>query len=85
MIHSIFRTTLREGGTDRKRREREKGREGSAERGKGREGKRMRYTDAKLNFFQFIPLPTSELKLDEYLYATAAPIRSKFSLFLNWK
>lgn len=45
----------------------------------------MRYTDAKLNFFQFIPLPTSELKLDEYLYATAAPIRSKFSLFLNWK
>lgn len=54
---------------------------------KGEWGIGMRYTDAELNFFfQFIPLPTSEtFKLDEYLCATAAPIRSKFSLFLNWK
>lgn len=71
---------LRKGGKDRKEREEQK------EEDEEPEGSRTRYTDAKLNFFQFIPLLTSEtLKLDEYLCATGAPIRSKFSLFLNWK
>lgn len=32
------------------------------ERRKRRKRKRARYSEAKLNFFQFIPLPTSELR-----------------------
>lgn len=36
-------------------------------------------------FFNSFHFPQASSELDEYLYATAAPIRGKFSLFLNWK